>query len=90
MTLIALDWGTTSLRAYRRDAAGNIVERRAGGPGIMRVDNGAFEVALPVLFGVFLLPGEPNMGANVALTGHLIFLLTNQIGLVFFLRKLRN
>jgi len=51
---------------------------------------GAFEVALPFLFGALLLPGEPNLGSNIALTGHLIFLLTNQIGLVFFLKGRRR
>ena len=51
MTLIALDWGTTSLRAYLLDAAGGIVERREGGPGIMRVDNAAFEAALEAFVG---------------------------------------
>ena len=54
MTLIALDWGTTSLRAYLLDAAGSIVERREGGPGIMRIDNSAFEAALEAFVGDWL------------------------------------
>ena len=49
--LIALDWGTTSLRAYLIDAAGEIIERRVGGPGIMRIENGAFEAALDAFVG---------------------------------------
>ena len=49
--LIALDWGTTSLRAYLLDAAGNILERRTGGPGIMKVEHGAFEAALEAFCG---------------------------------------
>jgi 2-dehydro-3-deoxygalactonokinase len=44
--LIALDWGTSSLRAYLLDATGNVLERREDGPGIMKVENGAFEAAL--------------------------------------------
>ena len=44
--LIALDWGTTSLRGYLLDADGTILERREGGPGIMKVEGGAFEAAL--------------------------------------------
>ena len=44
--LIALDWGTTSLRGYLLDGAGTILERREGGPGIMKVEGGAFEAAL--------------------------------------------
>lgn len=50
-SLIALDWGTTSLRAYLIDAAGEIIEHRDGGPGIMRVENGAFEAALDAFAG---------------------------------------
>ncbi|EFH09563.1 hypothetical protein HMPREF0731_4207, partial [Pseudoroseomonas cervicalis ATCC 49957] len=32
--LIALDWGTTSLRASLMGAAGQVLARREGGPGI--------------------------------------------------------
>ncbi len=49
--LIALDWGTTSLRAYLMDAAGNILERREGGPGIMKAEHSAFEAALEAFCG---------------------------------------
>ena len=49
--LIALDWGTTSLRAYLLDASGTILERREGGPGIMKVEHGAFESALQAFCG---------------------------------------
>lgn len=52
--LIALDWGTTSLRAFRLDAAGAILERREGGPGIMRVGDGAFAAALEAFAGDWL------------------------------------
>src|SRR5690349_18761073 len=36
-TLIALDWGTTSLRAYRFDRAGQVVESRQLAVGILHV-----------------------------------------------------
>ncbi|MBL8385485.1 MAG: 2-dehydro-3-deoxygalactonokinase, partial [Burkholderiales bacterium] len=49
--LIALDWGTTSLRAYLLDDAGAILDRREGGPGIMKVDGGGFEAALEAFCG---------------------------------------
>jgi len=52
--LIALDWGTTSLRGYLMDAAGSILERREGGLGIMKVENGAFEAALDQFCGDWL------------------------------------
>ncbi|MBY0336134.1 MAG: 2-dehydro-3-deoxygalactonokinase [Acetobacteraceae bacterium] len=35
--LIALDWGTTSLRAYLLDEAGQVLERRAEAAGVMQV-----------------------------------------------------
>ena len=37
MHLIALDWGTTSLRVYRFDGDGQVVDERQLGAGIMRV-----------------------------------------------------
>ncbi|QQS15244.1 MAG: 2-dehydro-3-deoxygalactonokinase [Rhodospirillales bacterium] len=43
--LIALDWGTTSLRGWLLGADGTILERRAGGPGVMSVPAGGFAAA---------------------------------------------
>lgn len=40
--LIALDWGTTALRAVLMDGAGRVLERRASGEGLMAVKDGAF------------------------------------------------
>ena len=51
IALIALDWGTSSLRAYLLDAAGTVLLRRVGGPGIMKVENNAFEAALDAFCG---------------------------------------
>jgi len=51
---------------------------------------GAFEWALDILFATVLLTGEPNLGSNIALTGHLIFLVANQVGLIFFLKGRRR
>jgi 2-dehydro-3-deoxygalactonokinase len=39
-TLIGIDWGTTACRAYL--IADGAVQARADGPGILRVENGAF------------------------------------------------
>ena len=47
---------------------------------------GAFEAALAWLFKTI---GSP-MGANVAALGHIVFLLTNQVGLIFYLRGKRE
>ena len=49
--LLALDWGTTSARAYRLDAAGRILDRRAATLGVAHVRNGEFAVALDGLLG---------------------------------------
>lgn len=40
--MIAIDWGTSSFRAYRLDAGGNIAETRAAAMGILNVPAGQF------------------------------------------------
>jgi 2-dehydro-3-deoxygalactonokinase len=47
--LIGVDWGTTSCRAYRIGAEGAMLARVADGPGILKVENGAFGAALDVM-----------------------------------------
>ena len=44
--MIAIDWGTTQLRAYRLDDAGAIVSRRSLPKGIMAIAGGDFAAAL--------------------------------------------
>lgn len=44
--LIGLDWGTSSLRAYRLDAAGRVEETRTRPWGIRQLPNGGFDAAL--------------------------------------------
>jgi 2-dehydro-3-deoxygalactonokinase len=44
--LIALDWGTTSARAYRIDAGGRILDARSGELGVQRLDGVSFRDAL--------------------------------------------
>jgi 2-dehydro-3-deoxygalactonokinase len=63
---IALDWGTTSLRAWRIDEHGALLERRAGGPGIMKVADGAFAAALTDFCGDWLAAAP---GARVIASG---------------------
>ena len=43
---IALDWGTTSFRAYRAGANGCVQETIAAAGGILAVKEGRFEEAL--------------------------------------------
>ncbi|HEU5179052.1 MAG TPA: 2-dehydro-3-deoxygalactonokinase [Burkholderiales bacterium] len=40
--MIAVDWGTSSLRCYRLDAQGRIIESRASADGILNVPAGRF------------------------------------------------
>jgi 2-dehydro-3-deoxygalactonokinase len=49
--LIGLDWGTTSCRAYLIGAEGAVLERVADGPGILKIENAAFGVALDAMTG---------------------------------------
>ncbi len=52
--LIGLDWGTTSCRAYLLGDGGRVLARVSDGPGILRVENGAFGPALDTLIGSWL------------------------------------
>lgn len=51
---------------------------------------GVFEWALRFLFATVLVPGEANLGANVAALSHVIIILTNQVGLFFYLAGKRK
>ena len=52
--LIGLDWGTSSLRAYRLAADGVVIERRERASGILQVKDGAFAEALQEIAGDWL------------------------------------
>lgn len=45
MGLIALDWGTSALRAWRLDERGDVIEHRDAPHGIMALPAGGFEAA---------------------------------------------
>ncbi len=47
--LIAIDWGTTSARAYRLDAADNVLATRSAPLGIKTIQDGRFADALDAL-----------------------------------------
>jgi 2-dehydro-3-deoxygalactonokinase len=65
--LIGLDWGTSSLRAYRLAADGTVIERREGAAGIMQVPAGAFEEAFLEQVGGWLAaaPGPPVIASGM-------------------------
>ena len=49
--LIGIDWGTTSCRAYLIGAGGTVLERASDGPGILRIEGGAFGAAFEAMVG---------------------------------------
>lgn len=63
--MIAVDWGTSSFRAYRLDTAGAVLERREAAAGILTVRDGAFGATLLAHVGDWLSDGE----SSVAMSG---------------------
>ena len=69
--LVALDWGTTSLRAYLFDVAGNVLDTRESTAGIMNLpraaDEGGFDAAFEAACGAWLerAPGVPVIAAGM-------------------------
>ncbi|MGJ7570181.1 2-dehydro-3-deoxygalactonokinase [Variovorax sp. RB2P76] len=49
--LIAIDWGTSSLRGALLDASGNVLEERSDARGILTVPEGGFPAVFETLFG---------------------------------------
>jgi 2-dehydro-3-deoxygalactonokinase len=56
--MIAVDWGTSSFRAYRLGSDGAVVERRSAPLGIMQVEGGRFAQTLEDEVGDWLAAGE--------------------------------
>lgn len=59
--MIAVDWGTSSLRAFRLDAAGRILDHRSSVLGIMHVPGGDFAGVLRDQVGDWLAAGERDI-----------------------------
>jgi 2-dehydro-3-deoxygalactonokinase len=53
--LVAIDWGTSSLRGARLDAQGAALDERASLQGILKVPAGGFEAVLQAEFGDWLV-----------------------------------
>jgi 2-dehydro-3-deoxygalactonokinase len=49
--LLAIDWGTSSARAYALDAAGKVLRQRSAALGVQRITDGRFAEALDELRG---------------------------------------
>jgi 2-dehydro-3-deoxygalactonokinase len=58
--LIGIDWGTTSFRAYRIDAGGDMIEMREAAAGILTVRDGDFAAVLTREVGAWLA-AEPEL-----------------------------
>ena len=56
--LIALDWGTSSLRAWRLSATGAVLEARQRGWGIMHLPEGGFPEAFAAITQGWQSPGD--------------------------------
>lgn len=70
--LVALDWGSSQLRAWRFDAEGRIAGQRHGADGASRLTGGApaFEAALRALAGDWLAPGVPVLACGMVGSAH--------------------
>jgi 2-dehydro-3-deoxygalactonokinase len=61
--MIAIDWGTSSLRVYRLDGNGAIVDSRSSAGGILTVADGAFAQMLEQQAGDWIAAGEAPYAA---------------------------
>ncbi len=59
--MIAVDWGTSSARAYRLAPDGAVLARRESAGGILRVPEGGFPAALTEMVGDWLAEGETRV-----------------------------
>ncbi len=64
IALIAVDWGTTSARAYRLDAEGSVLEAREAPLGIQHVRDG-FAQALEQLLGEWATDPVPRLACGM-------------------------
>ena len=64
-SLIAIDWGTTSARAYRLDATGEIRATRSAPLGIGQLRDGGFAAALATLLGDWRDDAAPRIACGM-------------------------
>ena len=63
--LIAIDWGTTSARAYKVDATGTIQDERHAPLGLSHIRDGAFAPALASLLGSWAAEALPRLACGM-------------------------
>ena len=64
-TLISIDWGTTSARAYRHAADGRVTGERSAPLGIQHVEDGGFVAALARLLGDWADDPAPRIACGM-------------------------
>ncbi len=65
-SLVAVDWGSSSLRGARLGAAGEVLEERARPQGILHVPAGGFPAVFDAAFGDWMQPGTGCLIAGMA------------------------
>jgi 2-dehydro-3-deoxygalactonokinase len=63
--LVAIDWGTSTARAYRMDAGGCVLERRGIPLGVKHVRDARFEPALAKLLGEWSAEYAPRIACGM-------------------------
>lgn len=63
--LIAIDWGTTSFRAWALGPAGEILDHMSTAQGILAVPGGDFDTAFETALSPWLTPGVPVIAAGM-------------------------
>jgi 2-dehydro-3-deoxygalactonokinase len=63
--LVAVDWGTTSARAYRMAATGEVIDSRSDTLGISNVKDGRFDEALSRLLGDWRDERAPRIASGM-------------------------
>jgi 2-dehydro-3-deoxygalactonokinase len=66
MNLVALDWGTSSLRGALLADDGSVLEERSFARGILTVDKGGFKAVFESCFGDWMQPGTLCLIAGMA------------------------
>lgn len=66
MNLVALDWGTSSLRGALLAADGYVIEERSFARGILTVEKGGFEAVFEICFADWMQPGTLCLIAGMA------------------------
>jgi len=64
-SLIAIDWGTTSARAYRLDARGGVQDERTAPLGISQIASGRYDEALSTLLGEWASDRAPRLACGM-------------------------